>query len=215
MSLISDYFERMCWFSWFGKSRAFGIEGSLGLNVTFMIPLNKSDDSSILRRMWQGIFFFFKSWPRVINLGWGSNLNNRRNRVTQKEHHLSCFHLLKSCGCFSYRNYSCIYSFDKRSSGKLCAIMMFPEKHSVSLGWEDKLRSRNKYESHVITNSGKINAVPVYFALWPITKNGVLYYNLELYYFVSHVCPTIFRKIVIFSHEKHLRSKRFHLLLKD
>lgn len=127
--------------------------------MTFMIPLNKSDDSSILRRMWQGIFFFFKSWPRVINLGWGSNLNNRRNRVTQKEHHLSCFHLLKSCGCFSYRNYSCIYSFDKRSSGKLCAIMK-----NILCHW-DKLRRRNKYESHAITNSGKINAVPVYFAL--------------------------------------------------
>ncbi len=134
----------MCWFSWFGKSHAFGIEGNLGLNVTFAswsLWTNQMNQGFGEERKYIADLFVYEL--ALINLGWGSNLNNHSNRVTQKKHHLSCFHLLESRGCFRFRNDSCIYSLDKASSGNLWEIHL---RHSVKLGWEDKLQSRNKYE---------------------------------------------------------------------
>lgn len=176
----------MCWFSWFGKSHAFGIEGNLGLNVTFAswsLWTNQMNQGFGEERKYIADLFFLEL--SLINLGWGSNLNNHSNRVTQKKHHLSCFHLLESRGCFRFRNYSCIYSLDKASSGNLCAVIVSWEihlRHSVELGWEDKLQSRNKYEKpHRLQFSKNEwqrnrNIKPTYFVWWPIIKMLLLFF---------------------------------------
>lgn len=170
----------MCWFSWFGKSHAFGIEGNLGLNVTFAswsLWTNQMNQGFGEERKYIADLFLYEL--ALINLGWGSNLNNHSNRVTQKKHHLSCFHLLESRGCFRFRNYSCIYSLDKASSGNLWEIHL---RHSVELGWEDKLQSRNKYEKpHRLQFSKNEwqrnrNIKPTYFVWWPIIKMLLLFF---------------------------------------